>query len=305
MLIPIHPPKGEGEGEGEGELALVPWADFANHSTRANEKGAHIDWRRGAGAGSGAVYLPAGGDYKRGEQVYASYGDRTSAELMLSYGFVPPTAPPCEAVDVALALPADDEHLQAKAAALEARGLNARLQPFPVRLTGSPPEMLSYALVAAAEPRSAEEATQCVAAAFGEAGSGVVGDAWAAAGKDLLADVARDMAAGYPGSLKADDEAAEGAGFAIVDTMDEREAQLSKARYCAAAAVRTRERRVLARLEFVMSSGAAEDFAAAEKKGRDGARNVPEEDGVLGSLKSALPEMPEMPEMPDMRKLFK
>lgn len=293
-----------GAGEGKGELALVPWADFANHSPTANASGAHIDWR--SGVTSGAVTLPAARDYREGDQVFGSYGDRTSAELLLSYGFVPADTPPCEAVDVALALPADDEWREAKAEALQARGISPGLAVFPCRLTGAPPEMLAFALVAVAEPRDAAEAEACVAAAFGEDGAGVVGKDWSSAAKSVLADVASDMQAGYPGTLKQDERAAEEAGPALVDTMDERERELAAARYCACAAVRARERRVLARLEFVMSSGATEDYADAKAAGQADTRNVPltGADGILGSIK--LPKLPDgMPKLPDMPELPK
>eukprot|EP00887_Chlorella_sp_A99_P006062 scaffold22.g6062.t1 len=63
--------------------ALVPLADFANHDCAA---ACHLAWDAAAG---GVVLRPDRG-YAAGEEVVISYGERTSGELLLSYGFVPP-----------------------------------------------------------------------------------------------------------------------------------------------------------------------------------------------------------------------
>ena len=63
-----------------GELALVPWADMLNHKPGCK---AYID------DSGGQVCLSPDRQYKPGEQVFASYGQRPSSELLISYGFAP------------------------------------------------------------------------------------------------------------------------------------------------------------------------------------------------------------------------
>jgi SET domain len=64
------------------EEALVPWADFANHSSACSS---HLTWDHQ----EECVVLIADRNYAAGQQVYTSYGERSSAQLLFSYGFVP------------------------------------------------------------------------------------------------------------------------------------------------------------------------------------------------------------------------
>ncbi|GIL47048.1 hypothetical protein Vafri_3880 [Volvox africanus] len=72
---------------------LSPWADLLNHDVEA-EAGCHLDWDPTAevGAVSGALVLRSDRPYTAGQQVYVSYGSKSSGELLLSYGFCPPPA---------------------------------------------------------------------------------------------------------------------------------------------------------------------------------------------------------------------
>ena len=63
-----------------GELALVPWADMLNHKPGC---AAFID------LDDDSVNLTTDRAYNKGEQVWASYGQRPSSELLISYGFAP------------------------------------------------------------------------------------------------------------------------------------------------------------------------------------------------------------------------
>jgi SET domain len=83
-----------------GIEALVPWADFVNHSpgcrshlrlSRAvSEAGFGFPFMSGGATSHGAtIVLEADRPYYPGQQVYTSYGEKPSGELLLSYGFVP------------------------------------------------------------------------------------------------------------------------------------------------------------------------------------------------------------------------
>ena len=57
----------------------MPWADLLNHSCSAE---ATLDWDGGA-----VVFCPDAAA-PRGEQLFGSYGAKSSGQLLLSYGFV-------------------------------------------------------------------------------------------------------------------------------------------------------------------------------------------------------------------------
>jgi hypothetical protein len=73
----------------QGEaLALVPYADLINHSPFS---GAYIDAQENGDwlfkSGTEEIILYADRGYKRMEQIYISYGQKSNAELLLLYGF--------------------------------------------------------------------------------------------------------------------------------------------------------------------------------------------------------------------------
>jgi hypothetical protein len=81
-----------------GATVLVPFADFANHSPSAD---CFLDYD----APSDAVCAKLDRAYAAGEQVFISYGPKASGELLLSYGFAPPSGTnPHEAAFLEVAL---------------------------------------------------------------------------------------------------------------------------------------------------------------------------------------------------------
>jgi len=72
--------------------ALVPWADFANHAPTCTALFSLTDGAAPAVLTAGAaemVALRADRLYNAGDEVAASYGAKASAELLVTYGFVP------------------------------------------------------------------------------------------------------------------------------------------------------------------------------------------------------------------------
>jgi hypothetical protein len=67
-------------------IALVPGLDFFNCSTSSKT---FIEGTRSGGA----TIVNRDGFYGRGQQAFISYGQKTSGELLLSYGFYPPENP--------------------------------------------------------------------------------------------------------------------------------------------------------------------------------------------------------------------
>ena len=131
-----------------GELALVPWADMLNHKPGCN---AYID-----DSGS-KVCLQPDRAYKPGEQVFASYGQRPSAELLISYGFAPEVGEnPDDEYEITLGIDPNDRYADAKAAALEKIGLRP-VESFPLRLNGYPKQLLQYASFALCDPDDPKE----------------------------------------------------------------------------------------------------------------------------------------------------
>eukprot|EP00891_Asterochloris_glomerata_P000471 jgi/Astpho2/471/fgenesh1_pg.00011_%23_55_t len=128
--------------------AMIPWADFVNHSCTA---GSHLDWS----PEQKAVTLRCEQNYAAGEQVLASYGQKTSGELLLSYGFVPQDNP-FDSVQLTLALDKDDSLFQLKQRVLAHHGLKAA-EAFPLKLDGLPRGLLQYAAFAAAIPSDVNE----------------------------------------------------------------------------------------------------------------------------------------------------
>lgn len=89
----------------DGEtLAMVPYADLINHSPFSQ---AYIDAREGGdwlfSNGEEEVILYADRGYRRMEQIYISYGQKSNAELLLLYGFAVERNP-YNSVDVTVAI---------------------------------------------------------------------------------------------------------------------------------------------------------------------------------------------------------
>ncbi|CAK9213527.1 unnamed protein product [Sphagnum troendelagicum] len=121
-----------------GQLALVPWGDMLNHSPQA---AAFLDSDQ---SNAKAVVFVTDKSYESGEQVFISYGKRSSGELLLAYGFIPPELNPHDFVELELALNEEDPLYDAKLAALREQGLSSP-QRFPVRKDGLPEQLIAYA----------------------------------------------------------------------------------------------------------------------------------------------------------------
>lgn len=147
------------------EEALVPWADFLNHSSTA---GSFLDYEPSL---SSVVLRPAATVFQ-GAQVFASYGEKSNAELLLSYGFLldsnvhdcyrltlaVPARDPVTTRRPSSQAPVSDQlvqealhvpHREAKLAALERLG-RSRETSFPLRTSGTPEGLLQFAAFLAA-----------------------------------------------------------------------------------------------------------------------------------------------------------
>jgi histone-lysine N-methyltransferase SETD3 len=169
-------------GRGDA-LALVPWADFVNHAPSAT---AHLDWEEGASGGdSGCVVLRTERPYAAGEEIFASYGQRASGDLLLSYGFALEDNPH-ETVALRLEVPRsndndndnDDDAMWAMKADALARHARLPAETFPLRAGGgTTPDMLPWAAFAAARVGDAAACAALADATFA-AQTTVAGGGW-------------------------------------------------------------------------------------------------------------------------------
>lgn len=160
---------------------LVPLADFANHDPKST---AFFDWE----PASEAVVLQADRAYRPGQQVFISYGQKTSGELLLSYGFAPPPgANPHDACLLPGALDPADLAAEWKERALAVRGLPPGGGALPLRMGAVPRQALALAAFAAAVAGSPQEVEDLADSLLGPASAGRAAGAagGAAAGADL------------------------------------------------------------------------------------------------------------------------
>lgn len=130
--------------------ALIAWADMANHDANVTN---FLDWS----ASKKCVTFEPGRSYTPGEQVCVSYGQKTSGELLLSYGFlIPPETNPNDAYQLQIGLDSDDSQQQSKLAVLQRYGLSGS-EEFPLRLSALPDGLLQYAAFVAATPGRSDE----------------------------------------------------------------------------------------------------------------------------------------------------
>ena len=143
----------------QGEaLAMVPYADLINHSPFSQ---AYIDARESGDwlfkTGGEEVILFADRGYRRMEQIYISYGQKSNAELLLLYGFAVERNP-FNSVDVTVSIAPKtasfvaelnddsipvDPLAEEKAAFVESAG-RSNLVDFPCYADRYPVEMLEY-----------------------------------------------------------------------------------------------------------------------------------------------------------------
>ncbi|GAX78136.1 hypothetical protein CEUSTIGMA_g5578.t1 [Chlamydomonas eustigma] len=123
--------------QGVEKQVLIPWADFLNHDVSVTS---YIQWDDQ----TRSIVLVTDREYQEGQQVYVSYGQRSSGDIMLSYGFCPaPTFNPNQAYDMRVELNPKDSFLKAKEAALLEMGMS-RSMSFPLRIDGFPKELVNY-----------------------------------------------------------------------------------------------------------------------------------------------------------------
>jgi histone-lysine N-methyltransferase SETD3 len=162
--------------------------------------------------------LQADRAYRSGQQVFISYGQKTSGELLLSYGFAPPPgANPHDACLLPGSLDPADSAAEWKERALAVRGLPPGGGALPLRMGAVPRQALALAAFAAASAGSPQEVEKLADSLLGPASDGRAAGAagGAAAGADLdgallllgterLASWCKDALAAWPRPLEQD-----------------------------------------------------------------------------------------------------
>ena len=181
-------------------------------------------------------------------QVFASYGEKTSGQLLLSYGFAPVHDNPHDGCELPLGLDADDPQLAAKAALLAERGMEATVE-FPLKLGGWPAAMLPYAAFVCVSTDSMEELRYVAAQLFdGQAFPITLGRGLEAAATVHVIDCCKAALAGYASSLQGD--------LAVIEQLsrvDQAERSMAERRQLLTAAIRIIERRALERTIFTLT----------------------------------------------------
>jgi len=250
-----------------GELALVPWADMLNHKPGC---AAFIDLN------GDSVYLTTDRAYTKGEQVWASYGQRPSSELLISYGFAPEVGEnPDDEYALTLGVDVNDPYAEAKAQVLRDMGLSP-VETFPLRLNGYPRQLLQYASFILCNPEKPSELQSLARTAFtgsssfgqsifdtvrgvtngrarGKQGVILGGVAGEIAVREMLADMCAEALNAYPNTLEKDKGIAEGRmpEFPGADAWTGVAPEKIRAtqRSVSAARVRVSERRILAKTD--------------------------------------------------------
>jgi len=128
--------------EGGPQVALVPYADLFNHNPFASS---FIDAQSKGGwftETKEEVVVYADRSYKKFEQVFISYGQKSNLELLLLYGFALDRNP-YNAVDLTVVLPESDPLFEGKRAFLATKGLKPEME-FPVYNDRYPDELLQF-----------------------------------------------------------------------------------------------------------------------------------------------------------------
>ncbi|WIA32213.1 hypothetical protein OEZ86_003062 [Tetradesmus obliquus] len=216
------------------QVVLVPFADLLNHEPSCE---AYLLWEEQ----QQAVVLRPDRDYSPGQQVFISYGPKSSGELLLSYGFCPPAGSnPHDAAHLSFNLQDSDPWLQAKQQALQRQG-KASSESFALRIDGLPAELLPFLALCAAQPQSAAEVEALADELFAGRWPSIGGVSCEQLALEMLAKACKAALKGYPQQAEADRQLAAagqaGGGFA-----HRRELM---------AAVRVRERQILSRTGFV------------------------------------------------------
>jgi len=98
-------------------------------------------------------------------QVFISYGKKSSGELLLSYGFVPKEGTnPNDSVELLVSIDKSDKCYKEKLKALKRNGLSAS-ESFPLRVTGWPVELMAYAFLVVSPPDMSQRFEEMAVAA--------------------------------------------------------------------------------------------------------------------------------------------
>lgn len=133
------------------ELALVPYADLMNHSPYSNT---YIDAQMSGLpliARKEEVALYADRSYKKFEQVFISYGEKSNADLLLLYGFALEKNP-FNSVDISVGLSKGDPLYNQKKAYLDRAGRGAQSVRFPLQQDRYPSELVDFLRLLLVEP---------------------------------------------------------------------------------------------------------------------------------------------------------
>ena len=135
------------------ELALVPYADLLNHSPYSNS---YIDTQAAGGITTFinrrhevAVYSDR--SYKKFEQIFISYGEKSNSDLLLLYGFAFERNP-FNSVDITVGLSKEDPLYSAKREYLANSGRDATSVRFPLLENRYPRELVDFLRLLLAEP---------------------------------------------------------------------------------------------------------------------------------------------------------
>lgn len=131
-------------------VALVPYADLFNHNPFASS---FIDSRTTGGwftpkLTEVVVYADRG--YKKFEQVFISYGQKSNLELLLLYGFALDRNP-YNSVDLTVLLPTSDPLFSEKKMFLDDKGLKEVME-FPIYNDRYPDELLQFLRLVCLKP---------------------------------------------------------------------------------------------------------------------------------------------------------
>ncbi|KAL6911402.1 hypothetical protein ACP4OV_000207 [Aristida adscensionis] len=139
----------------DGRVALVPWADMLNHSPEVET---FLDYDKS----SKGIVFTTDRSYQPGEQVFISYGKKSSGELLLSYGFVPKEGTnPNDSVELLVSLDKSDECYKEKLQALKRNGLSERW----------PVELMAYAFLVVSPPDMSQRFEEMAVAASNKSSS--------------------------------------------------------------------------------------------------------------------------------------
>lgn len=196
--------------------------------------------------------------YSAGEQLYVSYGQKTSGELLLSYGFMlAPESNPHDAYLMQLQLDVNDSQRQHKLAALKEYNLR-ETQHFPLRVNALPDGLLEFAAFIAATPGKSDEVPILAEYLFSKRQFPLLDKVdCRILGTNYVLTACRTAMLGYKKTMEADREYIDAqrtrlqdSSFSVEDDTGSQVAQIERS--IAAAMLRVRERQILLRTTFVL-----------------------------------------------------